>query len=89
MKILLFCILILNCVLCQENLNELKQFINVKNAELDKKFENIVMGYLTPWNKNGKNIALQYFNKFDIVSPAWFEIEPENLNNKFNIKVNF
>ena len=45
------------------------------------------MGYITPWKKVGYEMIEKYYNKFDIVSPTWFELVPEVMNNEFNVKI--
>ncbi|RNA40281.1 chitinase domain-containing 1 [Brachionus plicatilis] len=40
-----------------------------------KNFENKVLGYVTPWNSRGYDIAKVFANKLDLVSPVWLQIQ--------------
>ncbi|XP_037961205.1 chitinase domain-containing protein 1 isoform X2 [Teleopsis dalmanni] len=39
-----------------------------------RNFNNTVLGYVTPWNSHGYDIAKVFGKKFDIISPVWFQI---------------
>jgi hypothetical protein len=81
-------IAILTCCNSQENLDELREHSDSVCTEPDHKhFSGTTLGYITPWNINGLDLTLKYSAKFDIVSPCWFEIKPEELKGKFNAKV--
>ncbi|KAF8790072.1 chitinase domain-containing protein 1-like isoform X2 [Argiope bruennichi] len=47
-------------------------------ASLVRHFEYDVLGYVTPWNNHGYNIAKLYAAKFSMVSPVWLQIKPKN-----------
>jgi len=68
-----------------------KEFLDesITNCQIkDKKdFSKVTLAYLTPWNKGGEEFALKNAKVIDIVSPCWFELKPETLNGKFNIKI--
>jgi chitinase domain-containing protein 1 len=40
----------------------------------EKYFENKVLGYVTPWNSKGYDIAKTFSNKLDYISPVWLQI---------------
>ena len=40
-----------------------------------KKFDQKVLGYVTPWNSRGYDIAKVFANKIDLVSPVWLQIQ--------------
>ena len=52
-----------------------------------KEYSKINLSYITPWNKEGQELALANAKKIDFLSPCWFELRPETLNGKFNIKI--
>ena len=37
-----------------------------------------MLGYVTPWNGKGYDVADVFSPKFDFVSPVWLQIKPEN-----------
>jgi len=43
-----------------------------------KHFPNIVIGHITPYYNRGKELAVKYAKKFDVISPVWFIIEKSN-----------
>ena len=55
------------------NFNQ-KDFPNIKNYPLK------TLAYITPWNKEGNKYVEKYSNKFDIISPTWFEIKPDEID---------
>jgi hypothetical protein len=72
----------------QEDIFELKDHVSSVCSEPDHKhFSKLTLGYITPWNINGLELSIKYSAKFDFVSPCWFEIKPENLQGKFNSKI--
>lgn len=47
-------------------------------AETDEaNIDGIVLGYVTPWNSHGYDIAKQFGNKFTHISPVWLQIRPK------------
>ena len=56
-----------------------KDFPNVKNYPLK------TLAYITPWNKEGYDYVEKYSNKFDIISPTWFELKPDEIDGELNI----
>jgi hypothetical protein len=72
----------------QENINELREHVDSVCSEPDHKhFSKLTLGYITPWNSNGMELALKYSAKFDFISPCWFDIQPEVLQGKYNTKI--
>eukprot|EP01022_Parablepharisma_sp_SALTPOND_P032910 TRINITY_DN873_c0_g1_i1.p1 TRINITY_DN873_c0_g1~~TRINITY_DN873_c0_g1_i1.p1 ORF type:complete len:418 (+),score=31.95 TRINITY_DN873_c0_g1_i1:2434-3687(+) len=43
--------------------------------ESTKNFANTLLGYVTPWNPEGKKLAKTYASKLDIISPVWHNID--------------
>ena len=81
-------ILLHSLVKSQEDINELKEHIDSVCQEPDHKhYTKLTLGYITPWNINGLDLSLKYSAKFDLISPAWFEIKHENLQEKFHSKI--
>ena len=73
---------------CQETVKDLIEETKSVCLNSEKKaFNKINLSYITPWNKEGQELALNNANKIDILSPCWFELKPETLHGKFNIKV--
>ena len=84
--ILIFCLC--SMLQCQESLQELKsQSTQQCTDPTHKHYPLLNMGYITPWKKVGYEMIEKYYNKFDIVSPTWFELVPEVMNNEFNVKI--
>jgi chitinase domain-containing protein 1 len=46
-----------------------------QSCSTQKNFDNIVLGYVTPWNSHGYSIAKQFANKFNYISPVWLQIK--------------
>lgn len=46
----------------------------------DKLFRNKVLGYVTPWNSKGYDIAKIFANKLDLISPVWLQIQRTGRN---------
>ena len=68
--------------------NELKlEMTSTCNDPLHKHYPLITMGYITPWKKEGYKIIEKYYNKFNILSPTWFELKPEYINNEFQMSI--
>lgn len=85
---LIICYLAINVIICQESLKDLKSNIHstCQNPE-HKHYDKKTLAYITPWNNLGVELVLKYYAKFDIVSPCWFDLKPEILQGKFNMKV--
>lgn len=74
----------------QENIEKFKEQVDAVCEEPEKKnYPRTTLAYITPWNFNGMELALKYSEKFELVSPCWFDIKPETLHGQFNSKVNF
>ncbi|XP_002738417.1 chitinase domain-containing protein 1-like [Saccoglossus kowalevskii] len=41
----------------------------------DKQFEGDTLGYVTPWNNHGYDVAKIFGNKFSYISPVWLQIK--------------
>ncbi|GLH04504.1 Chitinase domain-containing protein 1 [Gryllus bimaculatus] len=41
-----------------------------------KRFRGQVLGYVTPWNNHGYDVAKVFANKFTHISPVWLQISP-------------
>lgn len=65
--------------LVQEEISIKSIIQNYKHFSLDrskiKRFENKVLGYVTPWNSKGYDHSKTFANKLDIISPVWLQIE--------------
>lgn len=87
-KNLLLIIALLGLISCQETIKELKEQTKEECSNpTHKHYDLLTMGYITPWKKNGYEMIEKYYNKFDIISPTWFELQPEIVNNEFNVKI--
>lgn len=40
----------------------------------DRHFNETVLGYVTPWNNHGYDVAKTWGSKFDMISPVWLQI---------------
>ena len=86
MKYFLFILFILNLFFCKnETIKEIKAQFEQKNLENIKNYPLITLGYITPWNKEGYEYVEKYSNKFDIISPTWFELKPEEIDGEFQM----
>lgn len=75
---------------CQESIDDLKEQQHKKcDDPFHKHYSKLTLAYVTPWKKNGYELIKKYYNKFDIISPVWFELKPERNNddNEVNIKI--
>jgi hypothetical protein len=43
-----------------------------------KQFPGAVLGYVTPWNSHGYDIAKNFGTKFSLVSPVWLQVTVSN-----------
>ena len=85
MKYLLYFILLLNLHFAQkESLSNIKKDFQ-REINNKKNYPLISLGYITPWNKEGYDYAEKYSEKFDIISPTWFELKPEEIDGEFQI----
>ena len=80
-------LLLLNIIISQKKIDkteiinnfEKKDFPNEKNYNLK------TLAYITPWNKIGYEYIEKYSNKFDIISPTWFELKPDEIDGELQI----
>ena len=48
------------------------------SATGDRNFDSMdILGYVTPWNNHGYDIAKTFGPKFTLVSPVWLQVVPE------------
>lgn len=90
MRLICFCIwlVIVKVLIAQDDINELREHVDSVCSEPEHKhFSKTTLGYITPWNTNGMELALKYSAKFDIISPCWFDIQTETIQGKFNTKI--
>ena len=86
MKHFLLFLLLLNILYCQKDkLLEIKKQIEKTNIKNIKNYPLTTLGYITPWNKEGYDYVEKYANKFDIVSPTWFNLKPEEVDGELQI----
>ena len=87
MKYFLLFILLLNICYNNQKLSivEIKSQIEQTKINNIKNYPLITLGYITPWNKEGYDYVEKYSNKFDIISPTWFELKPEEIDGEFQI----
>jgi len=45
-----------------------------KSCDHLKNFKNKILGYVTPWNSKGYDLAKIFAKKFDMVTPVWLQI---------------
>ncbi|KAI7815376.1 chitinase-domain containing protein [Rhyzopertha dominica] len=45
------------------------------------RFKNLVLGYVTPWNNHGYDVAKIFANKFTHISPVWLQVGKEGVEN--------
>lgn len=87
-KTIIIILCVLSCFKFQETVKDIIDEASSTCINSDRKiFPKINLSYITPWNKVGQDLALTNANKIDLLSPCWFELKPETLNGKFNIKV--
>eukprot|EP01102_Stenamoeba_stenopodia_P019428 TRINITY_DN7334_c0_g1_i2.p1 TRINITY_DN7334_c0_g1~~TRINITY_DN7334_c0_g1_i2.p1 ORF type:complete len:477 (+),score=118.08 TRINITY_DN7334_c0_g1_i2:28-1458(+) len=56
------------------------------NYNSKKNFPNEALGYITPWNADGFDIALRFQSKFTFLSPVWFQIKRHASSTQFRIE---
>ncbi|XP_037806542.1 chitinase domain-containing protein 1 [Lucilia sericata] len=49
-----------------------------------RRFNGTVLGFVTPWNSHGYEIATTFAKKFDLISPVWFQIVKQDGKYKVN-----
>ncbi|CAG9564648.1 unnamed protein product [Danaus chrysippus] len=50
------------------------QDVHVKN------FNNLVLGFVTPWNNKGYDVAKRWASKFNYISPVWLQVKRQSSN---------
>jgi len=91
MKVFLVLIIHLLCSLCHNSCLHNKGLVKVDisysgiishyNDSCDeevKHYKNPLLGYVTPWNSEGKEIAKKFALKFTLISPVWHNIKLTN-----------
>ncbi|TPX47006.1 hypothetical protein SeMB42_g03495 [Synchytrium endobioticum] len=61
-------------------ISEHQNTTRLRTSQNVKIFSNVALGYVTPWNKKGYDIAEKYRHKFDYISPIWYYIKPISPN---------
>ena len=46
-----------------------------------KNYDANVLGYVTPWNSHGYDVAKTFGDKLSLVSPVWLQIQPSDKQN--------
>lgn len=46
----------------------------ITNSKVERNYPNQLMGFVTPWNRRGYDVALKYKNKFSIIVPVWYTV---------------
>ena len=88
LKNLIFFLIIVPLITPQKNIEEIKtQITESCNDPTHKHYTQISLGYITPWKKKGYEMVEKYYNKFDIISPTWFELKGDNYGDEFNIRI--
>ncbi|KAI1723458.1 glycosyl hydrolases family 18 domain-containing protein [Ditylenchus destructor] len=62
---------------------ELKEEILEGHGTLDiseRKFGSVVLGYVTPWNNHGYDVAKWAAKKFTHISPVWFQLKSATID---------
>ncbi|CAH1377110.1 unnamed protein product [Tenebrio molitor] len=54
--------------------------------EIDNyQFDGLVLGYVTPWNNEGYDVAKIFGNKFTHISPVWLEVKQSKKDTKYEL----
>ena len=86
MNYFLLFLLLLNISYSQKDkVLELKKQIERTNIKNIKNYPLIALGYITPWNKEGYDYVEKYTKKFNIISPTWFDLKPEEIDGELQI----
>ena len=81
-------LIILPLIFSQKNIEEIKTQITESCSDpTHKHYSQISLGYITPWKRKGYEMVEKYYNKFDIISPTWFELKGDNYGGEFNIRI--
>ena len=85
--IILLFLLNINYILTQDkkDITELKKEFEQKDFDNIKNFPLKTLAYITPCNKEDYNYVEKYSNKFDIISPTWFELKPDEIDGELQI----
>ena len=86
MKFLILFLLLPNILYCQKDeVLKIKKQIEKTNIKNIKNYPLKTLGYITPWNKEGYDYVEKYANKFDIISPTWFDLKQEEIDGELQI----
>eukprot|EP00879_Flechtneria_rotunda_P014230 GHRR01014867.1.p1 GENE.GHRR01014867.1~~GHRR01014867.1.p1 ORF type:complete len:210 (+),score=52.45 GHRR01014867.1:181-810(+) len=55
------------------------------NNVTDKRFGGNVLGYVTPWNSHGYEVAVRWRAKFSHISPVWYQLRPGDKEGSFQL----
>ena len=86
--VFLFVILLLINIIYSQQKNDQTKIINnfdKKDFPNEKNYNLKTLAYITPWNKIGYDYIEKYSNKFDIISPTWFELKPDEIDGELQI----
>ena len=62
----------------------LKNYNSYFKDTKQRNFNGPVLGYVTPWNSHGYDVAKTFGNKLNLVSPVWLQTHTLNLGTKPN-----
>ena len=89
MKYCFFIIILFINIICIRKkelfISDIKSQFEQFNIDNKKNYPLVTLGYITPWNKEGYEYVKKYSEKFDIISPTWFELKPEEIDGEFQI----
>jgi hypothetical protein len=84
---LLVIFLLINIITSQQKKDKTKIINNFDKKDFpnEKNYNLKTLAYITPWNKIGYEYIEKYSNKFDIISPTWFELKPDEIDGELQI----
>jgi spore germination protein YaaH len=89
MKYCFFIIILFINIICIRKkelfISDIKSQFEQFDIDNKKNYPLVTLGYITPWNKEGYDYVKKYSEKFDIISPTWFELKPEEIDGEFQI----
>ena len=66
-----------NLVSPSVKVSDVVEHCNAYSADTSiRHFESHVLGYVTPWNSHGYDVAKTFGNKFTMISPVWLQVVP-------------
>jgi chitinase domain-containing protein 1 len=58
-----------------KNVIEIVKYHRSYSNDIQKKFSNSILGYVTPWNSHGYEVCKIFAKKFSQISPVWLQIK--------------